>query len=149
MGGTCAVDLTLEHPDVFAHFEDISGDIGPNIGDKQRTVAELYGGDAAAWSAHDPMTVLAHHAKYRHLSGWFESGDQESRHIEQARKLSGAARKDGVTTQVAVAPGKHTWQFGAAAFTQALPWLSQQLSLPGTKAKPGAAGALHGPDARP
>ncbi|MFJ8313481.1 MULTISPECIES: alpha/beta hydrolase [unclassified Streptomyces] len=133
MGGTCGVDLTLEHPDVFAHFEDISGDMGPNIGDKQRTISELYGGDATAWSAHDPMTVLAHHAKYRHVSGWFESGDQESRHIEQARLLSGAALKDGAVTQVVVEPGQHTWQFGAAAFTQALPWLSQQFGLPGAK----------------
>jgi S-formylglutathione hydrolase FrmB len=131
MGGTCAVDLAVEHPDVFAHFEDISGDLGPNTGDKQQTIDKLYGGDAAAWAAHDPMTVLAHHAKYKNASGWFESGDQEGSHIAQAKQLDAAARKDGMKTQVVVEPGKHVWQFAATAFARALPWLSQQLGTPG------------------
>ncbi|NVK78582.1 alpha/beta hydrolase [Streptomyces morookaense] len=136
MGGTCAVGLTLEHPDVFSHFEDISGDAGPNAGNKQQTIDHLYGGDAAAWASHDPLTVLAHHGKYPHVSGWFESGDQEGPHIRQARQLSAAARKDGITTAVVVAPGRHSWQFGATAFAQALPWLAHQLGSPGSKAAP-------------
>ena len=32
MGGTCAVDLTVMHPDMFSAFEDIAGDLGPNSG---------------------------------------------------------------------------------------------------------------------
>ncbi|GAA1924943.1 alpha/beta hydrolase [Streptantibioticus ferralitis] len=136
MGGTCAVGLTVEHPDVFTHFEDISGDIGPNTGNKQQTINKLYGGNAAAWDAHDPLTVLAHHGKYQHVTGWFESGDQESRHIMQAKQLRAAAHRDGINSTVTVAPGKHDWQFGSTAFAQALPWLAQQLGTPG--AKPGA-----------
>ena len=34
MGGTCAVDLTVMHPDMFSAFEDIAGDLGPNSGTK-------------------------------------------------------------------------------------------------------------------
>ena len=34
MGGTCAVDLAVMHPDMFSAFEDIAGDIGPNSGNK-------------------------------------------------------------------------------------------------------------------
>ncbi|GAA2787794.1 alpha/beta hydrolase-fold protein [Kitasatospora paracochleata] len=131
MGGTCAVDLTVEHPDVFSHFEDISGDLGPNAGDKQQTIDKLYGGDAAAWAAHDPLTVLAHHAKYKNASGWFESGDQEAAHIAQAKQLDAAARKAGFKSKVVVEPGKHVWQFASGAFAEALPWLSQQLGTPG------------------
>ncbi|MFE9428064.1 alpha/beta hydrolase [Kitasatospora sp. NPDC006697] len=131
MGGTCAVDLAVEHPQVFTHFEDISGDLGPNTGDKQQTIEKLYGGDAAAWAAHDPLTVLAHHAKYKNVSGWFESGDAEARQGEEARQLSAAARKDGIRTQLTVQPGRHVWQFASSAFAQALPWLAQQLGTPG------------------
>ncbi|MDH6142495.1 MULTISPECIES: alpha/beta hydrolase [Kitasatospora] len=131
MGGTCAIDLTVEHPDVFAHFEDISGDLGPNTGNKQQTIDKLYGGNAAAWAAHDPLTALAHHPKYKNTSGWFESGDQEGNHIEQGRQLSAAARKDGIRTQLTVQPGRHVWQFAAGAFAEALPWLAQQLGTPG------------------
>ncbi|MDH6121479.1 S-formylglutathione hydrolase FrmB [Kitasatospora sp. GAS204A] len=131
MGGTCAIDLTVEHPQVFSHFEDISGDLGPNTGDKQQTIDKLYGGDSAAWAAHDPLTVLAGHAKYRDTSGWFESGDQEANHITQGKQLAAAARKDGIKCQLDVQPGKHVWQFGAQAFADALPWLAQQLGTPG------------------
>ncbi|WP_051970270.1 alpha/beta hydrolase [Kitasatospora azatica] len=131
MGGTCAVDLAVEHPDVFAHFEDISGDLGPNTGDKQQTIDKLYGGDAAAWAAHDPLTVLAHHPKYKNVSGWFESGDQEANHIGQARQLDAAARKVGIKSQVVVQPGRHVWQFAGGAFAEALPWLAQQVGLKG------------------
>ena len=31
-GGTCAIDLTVMHPDLFTTFEDIGGDRGPNSG---------------------------------------------------------------------------------------------------------------------
>ncbi|MCQ4044074.1 alpha/beta hydrolase [Streptantibioticus rubrisoli] len=136
MGGTCAVDMTVEHPNVFTHFEDISGDIGPNTGTKQQTISKLYGGDAAAWSAHDPLTVLAHHGRYQHVTGWFESGDHEGKHIAQAHKLCAAATKDGISCKVNVAPGFHDWQFGSRAFAQALPWLAQQLGTPGAKQLP-------------
>lgn len=131
MGGTCAIDLAVEHPGVFTRFEDISGDLGPNAGDKQQTIDKLYGGDAAAWAAHDPMTVLAHHAKYRDTAGWFESGDQESRQTAQGKELAAAARKDGIRCEQTVQPGRHVWQFASTAFADALPWLSQQLGTPG------------------
>ncbi len=134
MGGTCAFDLTVEHPGVFTHFGDFSGDKGPYIGDKDHTVQELYGGDAAAWAAHDPLTVLAHHPKYQGVSGYFGQGDEEHGQIESAKALDAAAKKDGIRTVTAVGSGKHTWQTGAATFAQALPWLAQQLGVPGTHA---------------
>ncbi|MEU9076501.1 alpha/beta hydrolase-fold protein [Kitasatospora sp. NPDC048538] len=134
MGGTCAVDLTVEHPDVFTHFGDFSGDRGPYIGDRDHTVQELYGGDAAAWAAHDPLTVLAHHPRYQGVSGYFGQGDEEHAQIESARALDAAARKDGIRTTTAVGSGKHSWQTGAATFARALPWLAQQLGVPGTRA---------------
>ena len=38
MGGTCAVDLTVMHPDMFSTFEDIAGDHGPTAGTKEQTI---------------------------------------------------------------------------------------------------------------
>ncbi|WP_414688280.1 alpha/beta hydrolase, partial [Mycobacterium sp.] len=64
MGGTCAIDLTVMHPDLFTTFDDIGGDRGPNSGTKQQTIERLYGGDAAAWAAFDPRTVMAKHGPY-------------------------------------------------------------------------------------
>jgi len=54
MGGTCAVDLAVMHPELFGTFQDISGDLGPNTGTKTQTIARLYGGNPAAWPTSIP-----------------------------------------------------------------------------------------------
>jgi S-formylglutathione hydrolase FrmB len=81
MGGTCAVDLTVMHPELFSSFVDVAGDMGPNAGTKAQTIARLYGGNAAAWSAFDPTTVITKHGPYSGVSGWFAiSGDPPTQH---------------------------------------------------------------------
>jgi S-formylglutathione hydrolase FrmB len=72
MGGTCAVDLAVMHPDLIDSFDDIAGDAGPEIGTKQQTIDRLYGGNAAAWARYDPATVLTGHAPYADTAGWFD-----------------------------------------------------------------------------
>ena len=47
MGGTCAVDLTVMHPELFSSFVDIAGNMGPDAGTKAQTIARLFGGTAA------------------------------------------------------------------------------------------------------
>ena len=129
MGGTCAVDLVVEHPEAFARFVDISGDLGPNLGSKQDTISRLFNGNEAAWAAHDPLTVLAHHGPYRDVTGLFVNGTAEPTHIRHASQLSTAARQAGIPTEVEILPGEHTWKFAAQAFATALPWLAAQLDL--------------------
>ncbi|MFH5227190.1 alpha/beta hydrolase-fold protein [Antrihabitans spumae] len=72
MGGTCAVDLTVMHPDLFTTFEDIAGDAGPTAGTKDQTIDRLFDGDATQWDAYDPATVMVKHGPYVGVSGWFE-----------------------------------------------------------------------------
>lgn len=45
MGGTCALDLTVMHPEKFSAFVDIAGDAGPNVGNKTQTITTLFSGD--------------------------------------------------------------------------------------------------------
>lgn len=130
MGGTCAIGLTVEHPSTFGHFVDISGDLGPNTGNKAQTIANLYGGSVAAWDAHDPLTVMARHGRYTGVSGRFVDGNQEHPQVEAARQLASAAQKVGISAEVVVLPGHHVWQFAATAFADSLPWLCGQLGLP-------------------
>ncbi len=72
MGGTCAVDLAVMHPELIDSFDDIAGDAGPEVGTKQQTIDRLYGGNAAAWAQYDPATVLTGHAPYPDTAGWFD-----------------------------------------------------------------------------
>jgi S-formylglutathione hydrolase FrmB len=153
MGGTCAVDLTVMHPDLFSAFVDIAGDRGPTIGPKDQTIARLFGGDTGAWANYDPVTVMNRHGHYTGVSGWFDipaaagartlaqtanpepvaSTDPAANPEGQdaaARLLCETATASGIDCAVVTQPGKHDWPFAADAFAAALPWLASALGTP-------------------
>ena len=149
MGGTCAVDLTVMHPDMFSAFEDIAGDLSPNSGNKVQTISRLFGGNAAAWAAFDPTTVITRHGPYTGVAGWFDingnpsaqphvvnaasnAGDQTA----AANSLCATGSANGIRCAVVVQPGKHDWPFAAHAFAVGLPWLAGQLGTPGLPVLP-------------
>jgi S-formylglutathione hydrolase FrmB len=154
MGGTCAVDLAVMHPDMFSAFVDIAGDRSPNVGPKDQSIARLFGGNAAAWADFDPATVIARHGRYNGLAGWFDvPASSGPRNIAQeasptlsaatvdpaanpegqdaaANSLCALATANGVTCVVVTQPGKHDWPFAAQAFAASLPWLASTLGTP-------------------
>jgi S-formylglutathione hydrolase FrmB len=158
MGGTCGVDLTAMHPDMFSTFVDIAGDMSPNAGNKVQTIDRLFGGNSAAWAAFDPATVIAKHGPYTGVSGWFAiSGNQSAQQHRNvpagdagavgiggrdatgnpgdqtvaANTLCGLGRANGFTCSVVAQPGKHDWPFADKAFVAALPWLAGAIGTPG------------------
>lgn len=157
MGGTCAADLTVMHPELFSSFVDIAGDMGPDAGTKAQTIVRLFGGSADAWRAFDPATVITRHGRYDDVSGWFDiSSDNAPKryrrlsvddgavglggqdHIgysndqtDAAERLCKLGRANGIDCAVVAQPGKHDWPFASRAFTAALPWLASQLGTPG------------------
>ncbi|MGV0814830.1 alpha/beta hydrolase-fold protein [Mycolicibacterium boenickei] len=139
MGGTCAVDLAVMHPELFSAFVDIAGDIGPNSGTKAQTIDRLFGGNAAAWDAFDPSTVITRHGQYEQTAGWFGVNDASStarpaaRGSDQAKAanaLCGLGSTHGIDCAVITQPGTHDWPFAAHAFSAALPWLAGALGTP-------------------
>jgi S-formylglutathione hydrolase FrmB len=163
MGGTCAIDLTVMHPDMFSTFDDIGGDRGPNSGTKDQTIHRLYGDDAAAWAAFDPRTVMAAHGPYVGVAGYFddsqEPADDKTANLpnrpdmheapvgfgghddaDQFREkgalpdLCAAAMAVDIGCSLRVYPGYHTWQFAAKAFSNAIPWLARRVHTPGVPA---------------
>jgi S-formylglutathione hydrolase FrmB len=158
MGGTCALDLTVMHPELFSAFVDIAGNMGPEAGTKAQTIARLFGGNAAAWADFDPSTVIARHGRYTGISGWFDvsSSTPSRRHhgiavtdagdkssigrqavarpgdpASAAEALCALGRADGIDCTVVGQPGKHDWPFASTAFAAALPWLAGRLDTPG------------------
>jgi pimeloyl-ACP methyl ester carboxylesterase len=75
MGGTCALDLTVMHPDKFTAFVDIAGYAGPNVGNKAQTITTLFGGVADRYAVFDPATVITRHGHYSAVAGWFDIPD--------------------------------------------------------------------------
>jgi S-formylglutathione hydrolase FrmB len=164
MGGTCAVDLTTMHPDMFGTFEDIAGDLSPNSGTKQQTIDRLFGGNAAQYAAFDPTTVITRHGPYSGISGWFatsgsssttrlptalnaannggnglggrDTAGRTSDQTSAANSLCALGATNGITCAVVAQPGKHDWPFAARAFAAALPWLASQVGTPGVPRQP-------------
>jgi S-formylglutathione hydrolase FrmB len=151
MGGTCAVDLTVMHPDMFSAFEDIAGDLTPNSGNKAQTIARLFGGNSAAYAAFDPTTVITRHGPYAGVAGWFDTnGPTQSSpptnvvkaaanandQTAAAISLCATGSANGIRCAVVMQPGKHDWPFAARAFAAALPWLVGQLGTPGVPQVP-------------
>jgi S-formylglutathione hydrolase FrmB len=163
-GGTCALTLSVMHPELFGAFVDMDGEPGPNAGSKPQTIARLFGGDAEAWAAFDPRTVIANQGTYTGMSGWFAvsvdtpsvyhapndttpvpTGDpsqspNSANHAAVANSLCRLASIHGVECAVVPDPGKHDFSFAASSFAAALPWLAGKLGTPGVPviAMPGA-----------
>ena len=160
MGGTCAVDLTVMHPDIFSAFVDIAGDAGPNMGTRSHTVATLFGGNASAYAAFDPTTVIMRRGRYSGVYGWFAvPGAPHTRYITAAgigavavgahdpvanpegqdfaaNSLCTVGSAHGIRCAVVTRPGRHDWPFAAHAFADALPWLAGRLGTPGVPRVP-------------
>jgi S-formylglutathione hydrolase FrmB len=145
MGGTCAVDLTVMHPDRFSAFVDVAGDLGPNTGTRDQTIARLFGGNADAWAAYDPVTVMKRHGPYTGVWGRFDIPgaapsqpfgtdpvDNPEGQDTAAHSLCRLGRTYGIGCRVVTQPGRHDWPFAAAAFATELPWLAAQLGTPET-----------------
>ncbi|ORA20639.1 hypothetical protein BST14_01230 [Mycobacterium arosiense ATCC BAA-1401 = DSM 45069] len=162
MGGTCAVDLTVMHPDLFSAFVDVAGDFFPNAGNKAQTIARLFGGNADAWAAFDPTTVISRHGPYREVAGWFaissdgspprrdlqladsgairlagrEAAANPGNQTAAAYSLCAIGRSNGIDCAVVPQPGKHDWPFADRVFAAALPWLAGELGTPGIPRTP-------------
>jgi S-formylglutathione hydrolase FrmB len=159
MGGTCAIDLAVGHPDLFTTFEDIGGDRGPNSGTKEQTINRLYGGNAASWDVYDTRTVMAKHGPYSGVAGYFDDSqeppDDKTKNLPDRRQdrvaplgfggnddndqfrekgalpdLCAAAVAVNIGCSLRVYTGYHTWQFAARAFSDAMPWIAQRVHTP-------------------
>jgi S-formylglutathione hydrolase FrmB len=151
-GGTCAIDLTVMHPERFATFLDIAGDRGPNAGDKAQTVDRLFGGSVQSWTAFDPVSVMARHGRYTGIAGTIvvsgATNDGRGLHGGNAGEAAAAAElrtvatANGIACDVALEEGRHDWPFAGRAFAAKLPWLAGRLGIGGAgagSAPPGTA----------
>jgi S-formylglutathione hydrolase FrmB len=136
-GGTCALDLTVMHPELFSSFVDIAGDAGPNAGTREETIDRLFGGDAAAWASFDPASVIKGSATYRGVSGRFVVAPSSNREANAggqdvaAHSLCDLGLAHGIDCSIVTVSGNHDWLFAAKAFGAALPWLAGQLGITG------------------
>jgi S-formylglutathione hydrolase FrmB len=127
-GGTCALQLAVAHPDVFPTFFDASGQLGPTLGDRARTVAAAFHGDDAAYTAHDPLAVLPTRS-WPGSAGYLVVGAQDRSYEPQARTVVAAARAAGLPVTFLELPGAHDWSVCTGGFERAMPWMATRMGL--------------------
>jgi S-formylglutathione hydrolase FrmB len=136
-GGTCALQLATNHPDVYPTFLDISGSAEPSLGDRPRTVADAFGGDQAAFIRVNPLDLLRTR-RYRGSAAAIVVGAGDRDTKSDAHLVYAATRAAGMTSHYIELPGSHDWRLFSAALAHELPWLAQRIGL--TQQTPAANG---------
>ncbi|SBS75237.1 conserved membrane hypothetical protein [uncultured Mycobacterium sp.] len=159
-GGTCAVMLAVQHPELFSTIVDIDGQLGPNAGTHEQTVARLFDGDVDAWKSFDPRSVIIQHGRYDGMSAWFavssdtspeyHSGEHTGAppgaspdwdtnsedHAVIAHSLCSLVSTYGIECAVVNTHASHDFAGAGDAFADALPWLAGRIGTPGVHPVP-------------
>jgi len=105
-GGGCAFKYAAEHPDIWGNVLSVSGEIVPGSEHPDETIADVFGGSAAAYTAAAPTSILsAHVAAYPDEWALFTAGQNDPAYIDQARRAAAAAAKAGWNVDSFVVPG--------------------------------------------
>lgn len=127
-GGTCALQMATNHPEVYPTFLDLSGQLEPTLGDRQRTVDAAFGGDEAAFIAVNPLDLMATRT-YPGSAGVFVIGSDDHDFSPGVHTLYTAAGKAGMDVRLQELPGGHSFAVWSAGLADNLDWLSRRLGL--------------------
>lgn len=126
-GGTCAMQLATNHPEVYPIFLDISGELEP-APPSGAVVADYFGGDPELFAAQNAMDLLAAR-NYPDSRGIIVIGAQDSLYGPQGTAVYEAARAAGMDVQLQRLPGGHTWQVWKPGLADNLDWLTKAMGL--------------------
>lgn len=100
----------------------------PTIGTQAETVDAFFGGDAQAFSEHNPLDVLAAH-RFPELHASYAVGTNDSEYRPATEALAAASKKAGIDVESIELPGGHDYSLWHDALKDNLPWLSHALRL--------------------
>jgi S-formylglutathione hydrolase FrmB len=131
MGGFCALNLGLKHPDLFSVVLDFSGETKPIADTLPDGLSELFG---ANWQqqadANDPAKYYVTLNGSRGPAIWMDVGTGDTQILADMKALAPLLQSKGFTVEVHTRPGAHdfvTWGNGLA---DALPWAAARFYSP-------------------
>jgi S-formylglutathione hydrolase FrmB len=130
MGGYCALNLGLKHPDLYSTVVDLSGETSslPDLlpGGNQA----LYGG--ADWQAkadaNSPDKYISTLDGSKGPAIYLGVGESDPVIIAQMDAFYPKAKARGFTVEYRKLPGSHEYTYWTAGLKDGLPWAAQQLS---------------------
>lgn len=130
-GGTCALQVAINHPESYGNFLDFSGEPEMSISNREDTINTIFKGNEQAFWEQDPQTLLRnakknHDPKYRGVNGIFAVGKEDKTVRPLMEPISSLANSAGMNTRIHVVPGGHDYQVWRVALAQTFEWVAQQ-----------------------
>jgi len=127
-GGTCALQLAVNAPEVSPTFLDISGQDEPTLGGRARTIDQIFGGNAATFANVNPLDVLVR-KRFPQTAGTIVAGSNDQRYRPQALVVLAATRAAGMHIRYLELPGGHSWHVWRPGLADSLVWLATRTGL--------------------
>ncbi|MET4050172.1 MULTISPECIES: alpha/beta hydrolase-fold protein [unclassified Rhodococcus (in: high G+C Gram-positive bacteria)] len=127
-GGTCSLQMATNFPDVYPTFLDLSGQLEPTLGDRNRTVNDVFGGNDAAFVAVNPMDLMKTR-RFPDSGGAFVVGADDNDYKPGQKAVYEAAQAAGMDVRYAEVPGGHSFAVWSEGLKEQLPWLMQRVGL--------------------
>lgn len=131
-GGSCAAFYGAGHPDIWGNILDVSGNEYPGSEHVSETVADVYGGNATAFEAAKPSSLMAAApaGTFTGHTAVFTWGSDDTTYGPGQAANAQAAQKAGFTTLTYIVPGAgHTGQALDAGLAWGIPQLAPTLGL--------------------
>lgn len=104
-GGACAFAWGAEHPDVWGNVVSISGEDYQGSEEPDQVLAQIFGGDQAAYDAAKPAAVAARNkGSFAGHVAIFTVGANDPLYIPRAERSAAVAREAGFETRTFVIP---------------------------------------------
>lgn len=130
-GGTCALQTALRAPQVYSAFINMSGEGHPSLGTLEKTIAQGFDGNQAAFDANDPLTMLQKGTFTQPgPAGIFSIGTNDNaNYTKDLRTIYDTAKTAGLDVQWKTFEGKHEWKVWEATLADSLPWLGKRAGI--------------------
>ncbi|MBF4461319.1 MULTISPECIES: alpha/beta hydrolase [unclassified Rathayibacter] len=129
-GGTCAIQLGAAFPELFGNIVDASGELAPTLGNDADTIQRAFGGNAAAYEASKPLSIMAAKAPYKNTFALFGVGANDTGFLPSAKTVYAAAKAAGMDATYYEVPGSaHDATAWSAIFDKGLELLAARWKL--------------------
>lgn len=130
-GGTCAVQMGTNHPELFTSVLGFSAEREPALAkDRNKTIADSFDGDVEAFESRTPLVLM----QQRNFAGggmYLTAGVTDTEFTDNMHVLADAARKAGFATEEhSIQHAGHSWDAVVRGMPGALEFLSSRWGLP-------------------
>ena len=130
-GGTCSLQVLVNHPDSYGTFLNYSGQAELGTGDHRENVDEYFGGSELSFIRANPADQLAEAIKegstaYTGIAGRFVAGEDDHEAIEDLKKMQEVTTEAGMQTEFLTVHGSHDYKTWRNAFRETLDFAAER-----------------------